>query len=156
MKREKRVVGWREWVHLPEFGVRMIKAKIDTGARTSSLHAFDIEYVTRGSKRMVRFKIHPKQRTARGEVEVLAPLLEERKVRSSNGVEEIRPVVWTLVDIGGECWPIELTLTRRDVMGFRMLVGRQGLRGHAIVDPGRSFLTRKLKRKPGPRGRKSS
>jgi hypothetical protein len=156
VKREKRVVGWREWLHLPEFGVRMIKAKIDTGARTSSLHAFDIEYVTRGSKRMVRFKIHPKQRTARGEVEVLAPLLEERKIRSSNGVEEIRPVVWTLVDIGGESWPIELTLTRRDLMGFRMLVGRQGIRGHAIVDPGRSFLTRKLKRKSGARRRKSS
>jgi len=149
VKPEKQVVGWREWVRLPDLGVRLVKAKIDTGARTSSLHADDIRFVTRGGKRMVRFVIHPKQRTSRGAIEATAPLVDLRRVRSSNGMTELRPVIRTPVDVGGDCWVIELTLTRRDLMGFRMLLGRQALRGHAIVDPGRSFRTRKVKRRPG-------
>jgi hypothetical protein len=94
---------------------------------------------------MVRFTIHPKQRSKRGAVTATALLVDQRRVRSSNGTQETRPVIETVVDIGGEQWPIELTLTSRDVMGFRMLLGRQAMRGHALVDPGRSFLTRKVK-----------
>lgn len=150
MKTEKQVVGWREWVRLPDLGVRLVKAKIDTGARTSSLHADDVRFLTRGGKRLVRFVIHPKQRTSRGAIEATAPLLDMRRVRSSNGMTELRPVIRTQLDVGGECWAIELTLTLRDLMGFRMLLGRQALQGRAIVDPGRSFLTRKVKRRrPG-------
>lgn len=147
MKHEKRVIGWREWLRLPDFGVDLIKAKIDTGARTSSLHAFDLSFFARGGRRMVRFKIHPKQRSSRGEVEVTARLVDVRRVRSSSGESEMRPVVVTTVDLGGDRFPIELTLTRRDVMGFRMLLGRQAIRGHAVVDPGRSYLTRKLRKR---------
>jgi hypothetical protein len=143
----KIVIGWREWLRLPELGVHRIKAKVDTGARTSALHAENVRYVRRRGERWVRFTVHPFQRTHAGAVEAAAPLVEERRVRSSSGVQELRPVVETLVVIGEREWPIELTLTRRDVMGFRMLLGRQALRRFAVVDPGRSFLTRKPIRK---------
>jgi hypothetical protein len=144
--REKRVVGWREWLRLPDLGIRLIKAKIDTGARTSALHAEEIRYVRRGGQRFIRFKVYPKQRSGRA-VDAIAVPQGVRRVRSSNGVEELRPVIVTLVDIGGEQWPIEVTLTSRDVMGFRMLLGRQAVRRRVVVDPGHSFLTRKVKRK---------
>lgn len=148
MSAPKTAMGWREWVRLPDLGVRLVKAKIDTGARTSALHADDIRFTSRGGRRLVHFRIHPKQRSARGAVEATAPLVDLRRVRSSNGTTEVRPVIRTRVDVGGSEWVIELTLTRRDLMGFRMLLGRQALRGHAIVDPGRSFLTRKVKQRP--------
>ncbi len=138
--RERLVIGWREWVRLPELGVSSIKAKVDTGARTSSLHAYDVEEFRRGRKRMVRFTLHPEQRNATHEVAAEAPLREHRKVTPSSGHSELRPVILTVVELMGERWEVELTLTRRDEMGFRMLLGRQALRGHFVVDPGRSFL----------------
>lgn len=141
------VVGWREWLRLPELGVRQIKAKVDTGAATSALHAEELRFVRRGEKRYVRFVLHPIQRQRGRGIEAKALVVGERKVKSSNGEVELRPVIRTRVDIGGRLWPIEVTLTRRDVMGFRMLLGRQALRGQALVDPGRSFLTRKVKTK---------
>lgn len=138
--RELLVLGWREWVALPGLGVEAIKAKLDTGARTSSLHAFGLERFTRDGTSMVRFEIHPVQRSAAGALRVEVPVLEERSVRSSSGQEELRPVILTEVALSGRAWPIELTLARRDAMGFRMLLGRQALRRRALVDPGRSFL----------------
>lgn len=135
------IVGWREWLSLPELGIGSIKAKVDTGARTSALHAFDVEVVRRGEERWVRFRVHPWQRDNEREVVAMAPLIERRVVRNSSGQEEQRPVVRTMVEIMGHHWPIELTLTRRDVMGFRMLLGREAVRGYALVDPGGSFLT---------------
>ena len=141
------IVGWREWLRLPDFGVKLIKVKVDTGARTSCLHAENVRFVRRGTKRYVRFTVFPKQRSERGKVDVIAPLIGQRNVRSSNGVSELRPVVSTTVDVGGTTWEIELTLTSRDVMGFRMLLGRQAVRRHAVVDPGRSYITRKVKTK---------
>ena len=144
---EKIVLGWREWLRLPELGIVRIKAKVDTGARTSALHAHDIRYVRRGGQRMVRFTVHPLQRSTRGAISAVAPLVDERHVRSSVGHEELRPVILTTIDVGGQLWAVEITLTKRDVMGFRMLLGRQAIRGHAIVDPGRSFITRKVRRK---------
>lgn len=145
MKRAPLQIGWREWVRLPDLGVNLIKAKVDTGARTSALHAEDVRFLVRAGRRMVRFTLHPKQRNRRTAVTATAPVVDERIVRSSNGEQELRPVIETTIDIGGHEWPIELTLTRRDVMGFRMLLGRQALRRQVIIDPGRSFLTRKVR-----------
>lgn len=134
------LIGWREWVELPDLGGARIKAKVDTGARTSALHAEDIHYVKRGKKRFVHFLIFPKQRVKKRGIKASAPLLDERRVRSSNGKEEVRPVIETTLELHGESWPIELTLTRRDLMGFRLLLGRQALRNHVLIDPAKSFL----------------
>ena len=147
MKERALVVGWREWVRLPELGVDLIKAKVDTGATTSALHAEDVHIVRRGDRRVVHFTVHPRQRSKKIEVTASATLVEERSVTSSSGETEVRPVIETTVNVGGLVWPIEITLTRRDAMGFRMLLGRQALRGHAVVDPGRSYVTRRVVRK---------
>ncbi len=134
------VIGWREWIALPELGVERIKAKVDTGARSSSLHAYDIERYEDDERSMVRFKVHPIQRDARTTVNASAELVDRRSVKSSSGAETLRPVILTEVTFMDQRWAIELTLTRRDDMGFRMLLGRQAVRGRFVVDPGRSFL----------------
>ena len=146
---DRRVIGWREWVALPDLGVRTIKAKVDTGARTSSLHAFDMEEFTRGTRDMVRFRIHPEQRSSKREKLVEARVHEWRDVRSSSGESEERPVILTTIEIFDESWEVELTLTRRDSMGFRMLLGRQAVRGYHVVDPGRSFLNGRRSKQTG-------
>lgn len=140
-RRPPLTVGWREWVALPGLGVDRIKAKIDTGARSSALHAHQVRFVKRGGRRYARFRIYPIQGDDRTFVEGAGLWLEERKVRSSSGVQSLRPVILTPVRIGGEEWNMELTLTRRDTMGFRLLLGRQALKGRCLVDPGASFLT---------------
>ena len=134
------IIGWREWVALPDLGVPAIKAKIDTGARSSALHAFDLDRFERNGIPMVRFQAHPVQRNDDYIVTAEAILLEDRLVRNSGGQAEIRPVIETLVRVGGTVWAIELTLTNRDEMGFRMLLGRQAVRRRYLVDPGRSYL----------------
>jgi hypothetical protein len=144
------IVGWREVIALPDLGITELKAKIDTGARTSALHAYDIELVRRGGKKHVRFKVHPLQRDAGLVVEAEAPLVDERMVRTSGGHHELRPVIATTVELLGLTWPIEITLARRDVMGFRMLLGREALRGRALVDPGHSFVTGRRRKKKSP------
>jgi hypothetical protein len=142
-KPARRVVGWREWASLPDLGVTGIKAKVDTGARTSCLHAFDVELVGARGKERVRFSVHPHQRDQSDPVLCELPLFEQRWVRSSNGKREYRPVVQTELLLGGEAWTIQLTLTSRDLMGFRMLLGREGLRRRVLVNPARSFLLEK-------------
>lgn len=137
------VVGWREWVTLPELDIDRIKAKIDTGARSSSLHAYDLKRFRRHGVSMIRFKVHPMQRDFRTLVEAEAELVDLRKVRSSSGVQTLRPVIVTTLELGERAWDIEITLVRRDAMGFRMLLGRQAIRGHLLVDPGRSFIVSK-------------
>lgn len=137
---ERRVIGWREWVGLPELGIGRVKAKIDTGARSSVLHAFDIVKVERRGRTFVEFKVHPVQRSARETVDARAELADERWVRNSGGRRELRPVIVTTLRLHEEEWPIELTLAGRDVMGFRMLLGRQAVRRKFLVDPGRSYL----------------
>ncbi len=148
------VIGWREWVRLPDLGVESIKAKVDTGARTSSLHAYDVEEFQRGKQTMVRFKLHPEQRNSRFVVTAEAPLCDRRRVTPSSGHSELRPVIRTTIELMGQVWEVELTLTRRDAMGFRMLLGRQAMRGHFAVDPGVSYRsgrrvkgTRRIKKK---------
>jgi hypothetical protein len=133
-------VGWREWVSLPDWGVEHMKAKIDTGARTSAMHAFALEHFERDGRPWVRFEVHPWQRSAADEVVVEAQLLSERRVKSSSGATDLRPVVRTTVTLCGKTLPIEVTLTRRDSMGFRMLIGRQALRRTFVVDPAASYL----------------
>lgn len=144
-------VGWREWVGLPDLGIGRIKVKVDTGARSSSLHAYDIEVFSRGKRDFVRFTVHPVQRETRTTVRCLAELHEHRHVKSSSGHREYRPIIRTMVELGGERWPIDVTLTTRDAMGFRMLLGREAIRKRFLVDPGRSYLFRELvpKRKKG-------
>ena len=135
------IIGWREWVQLPQLGIAKVKAKIDTGARSSSLHAYDLKYFEREGEPWVRFKVHPRQRSSRDPVVAEAPVLEFRKIRSSNGHVTKRPVILTHVDVLGESWEIELTLANRDAMGFRMLLGREAIRGKLLVDSGASFLS---------------
>ena len=140
LPRPTQIVGWREWIALPDLEIGAIKAKIDTGARSSSLHAYDMKRFRRRGVSMIRFKVHPIQRDFRTVVQSEAPLVDLRKVRSSSGVQTLRPVIETAIELGGRSWEIEITLVRRDEMGFRMLLGRQALRGHLLVDPGGSFL----------------
>ncbi|TNM38574.1 hypothetical protein FHP29_15185 [Nocardioides albidus] len=145
------VAGWREWVRLPGLGVGPVKAKLDTGARTSALHAFDLEEFERDGAPWVRFSVHPWQRSAEDAVLVESPVHDRRTVRSSTGHAQERIVVLTEIELLGQTVSTEVTLTRRDEMGFRMLVGREALRQGFLVDSGRSYLggrpPRKVRRK---------
>lgn len=133
-------IGWRECVALPDFQIPVIRAKIDTGASSSSIHATHIEYFTLGDREMVRFQIHPHQRNINDTVTVEAPLMEHRPIKSSNGQKQIRPVIETRIQLGQHLWAIELNLTNRSLMGYRMLLGRQALRRRFLVDAHKSFL----------------
>ena len=133
------VVGWREWVALPGVGVDWIKAKIDTGARTSAIHAFDQLQVERNGDPWVRFSVHPWQATDEDPVTVECPLVEMRTVRSSSGHAEVRPLVRLALTLSGRTVTAEVTLSRRDEMGFRMLVGREALAQGFLVDPALSY-----------------
>lgn len=146
------VVGWREWLALPGFGVKAIKAKIDTGARSSAIHAFDLEVVERGGTSYASFEVHPRQRSARDAVRVEAEIVDERWVRSSTGHRQKRYVVLMEIELMGATWVAEVTLARRDQMGFRMLLGREALRGRFLVDPAASYLGGR----PAPRRRRST
>ncbi|QDZ41398.1 ATP-dependent zinc protease [Euhalothece natronophila Z-M001] len=134
------VLGWREVVTLPELNIPKIKAKIDTGARSSALHAYHLEYDSKQGEKWVYFWVHPYQRNTEITIEAEAKLLEMRNVRNSGGVAQLRPVIETVVKLGEREWLIELTLTNRDVMGFRMLLGRQAVRSLFLIDPGHSYL----------------
>ena len=134
------VVGWREWLALPALGLPAVKAKIDTGARTSALHAFSIRVVTRGGGRYARFLVHPLQHNTRMVRECSAEIVDRRMVTDSGGHRERRYVVATPVRLGTREWNMELTLTDRDTMLFRMLLGRTAMHGRLLVDPRASFL----------------
>ncbi len=133
------IVGWREWVNLPSIGVPWIKAKLDTGARSSALHAFDIEEIDDGQR--VRFKVRPWQRSMEDIVEVECDIHDRRVVRSSSGHEENRIVVLIDVKFGDRVVVAETTLSQRDQMDFRMLIGREALRQGFLLNPRKSFLT---------------
>lgn len=138
-------LGWREWAALPDLGLPAIKVKVDTGARTSALHAFYTEKYELDSVDMVKFLIHPIQRNYDFQVECHAPLIDFREVSDSGGHREMRYVIETSIVIGNSRWPIEITLTNRDNMRFRMLLGRRAMEARAVVEPGASYLNGKLK-----------
>ena len=141
------VIGWREWVALPDLGIPKIKAKIDTGARTSALHAFSLEPFFDQGKPRIRFEIHPHQHDTDEVITCTADIVDKRSVTDSGGHAEERYVIETPVIIAGQTWSVEITLTERENMLFRMLLGRSALRKRFIVNPARSFITtRKIKR----------
>lgn len=147
MKRELKIIGWREWISLPDLKIVNIKAKIDSGARTSSLHAFNVEVFKKGRYEYVNFNVHPEQRSSKSEKKCTARVLEFRKIKSSNGQTELRPVILTSVSLLGEVWEVEMTLTNRDEMGFRMLLGRESIRRKFLIDTGSSYFGMKTVKK---------
>lgn len=136
----KLIVGWREWVSLPELGISAIKAKVDTGARTSCLHTFGIVEYEKDGDKWVKFMIHPIQDDNITEKECHAKVIDMRTVRDSGGHESFRYVIKTLLKIGDLSYPIEMTLTARDKMIFRMLLGRTAMENRIIVDSAASFI----------------
>lgn len=134
-------LGWREWASLPSLGIDLLKCKVDTGARTSCLHAFNCEIDTSDAEQhVVHFHIHPDQHDRRRVIKCKAPIIDEREVTDSGGHRERRLVIRTPIIIGPWSFPIELTLTNRDTMRFRMLLGRTAMEHRFVVDPARSFL----------------
>lgn len=136
----KRMLGWREWVSLPELAIPAVKAKVDTGARTSALHAFYIEPFARDAREYVRFGIHLKRKLRTIEKECVAPVTDRRMVTDSGGRSEERIVISTPIMIGSEHWPVEITLTNREGMKYCMLLGRSALSGRFQVDIVHSYL----------------
>jgi len=137
---QKTVIGWREWIALPDLAIPYIKAKVDTGAKTSALHAFYVESFERDGKPWVRFGVHPLQASLGQVIECEAPVKDVRRVTDSGGHAEMRPVIETTMVVQGEMRLIELTLTDRETMMFRMLLGRSALKRRFVVDSGKSFL----------------
>ncbi|MDQ2994445.1 MAG: RimK/LysX family protein, partial [Pseudomonadota bacterium] len=133
-----------EWCQLPDLNLPAIKAKIDTGARTSALHAFNIKPYKQANKDWVNFEIHPIQYNDAVIVKCKAEVIDERSVMSSNGMKEHRYVISTPLKLGSVVWNIELTLSNRDPLKFRMLLGREALKKHTIIDPNRSFCAGRM------------
>ena len=141
---DKELLGWREWASLPDLGIKNIKMKVDTGARTSCLHAFNLEPFNKGDRNWLRIWVHPRQDSDEEHV-CEAPVLEQRTVTDSGGHRETRYVIKTTLVIGQQSFLTEVTLTNRDTMKFRMLLGRQAMNGRYLVDPQASYLTGELK-----------
>lgn len=136
------IIGFREWISLPDLNLVAMKAKIDTGAKTSSLHAFEIRHVKKGGKSYVRFKVHPIQKNLEIVVSCIAPMVDRRIVTDSGGHKENRYVIHTTIQMGHEKKVIELTLSNRETMKYRMLIGREALKQY-YIDPTQSYLLKK-------------
>lgn len=140
-------IGWQEWVSLPTLKIPIIKAKIDTGAKTSSLHAFNIEPFTLKNQKYVRFLIHPLQRNHAISISCSAPVIDIRGVMSSNAQVEERYVIKSFICLGQRKWEIELTLSDRDPLRFRMLLGREALRLGILINPSKPLCVQKYSKK---------
>ena len=134
------IVGWREWVSFTEFGGPPVRAKVDTGARTSAIHARNIKITRQGGRDIATFDIYPVQRDASIVVHCRAPIVTRRRIRNSGGQVQERLIVRTTIAIGDNSFAIDLSLTRRDQMGYRMLLGRRALKNRFVVDSGRSYV----------------
>lgn len=145
-KKEKTILGWREWISLPHLSKLPIKAKVDTGAKTSALHARDIEIIERQNKKWVTFEVVPSIKTKQP-ILAKALLVDYRTVKSSMGEKTKRPVINTIIRVGSEEFSIELTLVNRSLMGYRMLLGRQALKKRFLINPSRSFVLDKKRKK---------
>ncbi len=139
------IIGWREWVSLPELGIKRLKAKVDTGARTSALHAHQVECFQDHGVNKVKFVIYPLHHFPEKPVVCVAELQDIRWVTDSGGHREQRPVIKTLIKMADKSWYIEITLTSRDDMSFRMLLGRTAMQNHFVVNPSASYLLKKNK-----------
>ena len=138
------VIGWREWLGVPTLGIERIKAKIDTGARTSSLHAFDVRPFTERGAQHVAFSVSAVQRRRQPTIACVAPVYEQRMVTSSSGHRQLRYVIEVDIEMAGVIRPIELTLADRDSMGFRMLLGREAIRRRFLIDSDKSFIAGRI------------
>ena len=140
-------IGWREWVGFPEFDVDAIKAKIDTGAKTSAIHAFRVTETDIDGAPHVEFFLHPEQKRRVPEMRCIAPIKDRRLIKSSNGEIQERIIVSALLAFGGREWGIDLSLANRDEMGFRLLLGRDALRNRVVIHPAKSYLLGRRKKK---------
>lgn len=140
MSQNKVIFGSEEWFSFPDLGIPTIKARVDSGAKTSALHAINISLFKKDDANWVRFDINPIQNNLKTVIHCEAPLVDKRIVKSSSGFREQRYVIQTILDIGNDKWPIEMTLTNRDSMGFRMLLGREAMSGRVLVDPEQTYL----------------
>ena len=141
------LIGRDEWCELPDLHIPAIKAKIDTGAKPSALHAFNIRRVKKNQKRFVRFDMHPLQGDEKIQISCIAPLIDERHIMSSNGHIEHRYVISTTVIMGDEQWEMEVTLSNRDPLRYRLLLGREALNSRVLIDPSLSCHQKKIKNK---------
>lgn len=134
------ILGWREWVALPELGIAKLRCKVDTGAKTSTLHAFYVEEFEDNGVLKVRFGLHPDEKNSEIEIHEEAVVFDQREVTDSGGHKEKRYVIKTPVILGTETWDIEVTLTNRDTMSHRMLLGRRAIMDDYLVDSGATHL----------------
>ncbi len=147
MKKKELVhIGWREFISIPELKIKEIKVKVDTGARTSALHVTDLTYHKKGRKHLAEFYIHPNQESSRPRFKNIVEVKCFKSIKSSNGISQKRPVIDAMVKFGGMDKEIEITLVNRDMMGFRMLLGRAAMRDTFLVNPSKSYLLKKVKR----------
>lgn len=141
------LIGWREWCALPKLNIPAIKLKVDTGARTSALHAFGIRPTLKKGKHLVSFYIFPIQGNDKIKIHCEKPILDLRHVISSNGHRELRYVIETEIILGSLTWNIEMSLSNRDPLKFRMLLGREAFKNLVTVDPSRSYCQGKIKKR---------
>ncbi|WP_111637469.1 ATP-dependent zinc protease family protein [Marinomonas shanghaiensis] len=142
----KMIIGCDEWCAFPSLDIPAIKARVDSGAKTSSMHAINIVRFTREDEHWVRFDVHPLQKNRKVTVHCEAPLIDQRVIKSSSGDKEKRPVIRVPLSLGGKTWEAEVTLTNRDSMGYRMLLGREAMNGRILIDPeGMCLLGEKAK-----------
>ena len=146
LTKESLLVGWREWASLPMLNTPLIKVKIDTGAKTSALHAYDLEILETNNKKYAKFVIHPLQKNDNITRYALAEIIDSRVIRSSNGHKEERVVIRSPIKIGHYYWDIDITLTKRDIMRYRMLLGREAMKS-LLVNPGKSYCQGKISSK---------
>lgn len=136
----KIVIGAIEVCHLPELSIVDLHTRVDTGAKTSSLHVDNIQRLKKDGRTWVVFDIHPDIYNVDTVVSCEAPLFDVRRIKSSNGKSEERYVIKTLLDLSGQQWPIEITLTDRSDMSYLMLLGREGMGDRVLVDPSQNFV----------------